>query len=111
MDSFSLRHEKLHDVGCSTNSNSLERDKSFLERVGAVLTPEYSVLAPTYCVHTQRRMSVSLGSHCTKVWHTENLSDLRHSGRAAIAVLVCQQKPYPLSFSWQRKSYPVKLNN
>ena len=53
-------------------------------------------------------MSVSLGSHCTKVWHTENLSDLCHSSRAAIAVLVCEQKPYPLSFSWQRKSYPVK---
>ena len=59
------------------------------------------------CSH-QERMCVSLGSHYTKVLHTQNLSDLRHSSRAAIAVFVCEQKPYPLWFSWQRKSYPVK---
>ena len=53
-------------------------------------------------------MSVSLGSHCTKVLHTENLSDLRQSSRDTIAVFVCEQKPFPFMIFVATQSYLVK---
>ena len=34
-------------------------------------------------------------------------ASLRHRNRGDIIVLVCEQKPYRVSFSYQRKTYPV----
>ena len=34
-------------------------------------------------------------------------ASLRHGNRAATTVLVCEQKPYSVWFSWRRKSYQV----
>ena len=62
-------------------------------------------------------------SHGTKEWHKTNLlrdASLSRSVRRGAAqlhavteiarattVLVCKRKPYPVWFSWQRKSYPL----
>jgi len=57
-------------------------------------------------------------------WH-ENLSDnvtlhfrdqrgtasIRHRNRAATTVLMCEQKPHPVWFSWRCKTYPVKCEH
>ena len=61
--------------------------------------------------------------HGTKEWYKTNLlrdASLSRSVRRGAAqlhsvteiarattVLVCKQKPYPVWFSWQRKSYPI----
>ena len=66
-------------------------------------------------------------SHGTKEWHKTNLlrdASLSRSVRRGAAqlhsvteiarattVLVCKRKPYPVWFSWQRKSYPGSLSN
>ena len=34
-------------------------------------------------------------------------ASLRHRNRAATTVLVCEQKPYPVRFSWWRERYSV----
>ena len=50
------------------------------------------------------------GVHSYPKYNSTRRSDasLRHRNRAATTVLVCEQKPYSLWFSWRQKSYPVK---
>ena len=36
-----------------------------------------------------------------------NVVSLRHRNRSATIVLVCEQKPFPVRFSWRRESFPV----
>ena len=36
-------------------------------------------------------------------------ASLRYRNRAEITVFMCEQKPYPVWFSRQRKSYPISV--
>ena len=47
------------------------------------------------------------------MWHstfeTSGTASLRHRSVTTTAVLVCEQKPYLVWFSWRRKRYPVRV--
>lgn len=121
------------------NSNDPGRRKSFtriehcasaigwegLVRSIPVLTPEY--LSPSQRVPglaSSTSSTVRVGVHTSPlydskpIWYlTLHFQDrrgeafLRHRNRAATTILVCEQRPYRIWFSWRRQSYPVKCEH
>ena len=127
-----LSYVPLHRFGM--NSNSRGRQKSYISNIVPVRLSErvwctkiFSLLLKSYFHLSGFQYSFILihfrdgpkrCSHCkidTKPIRYVTLHfryrggvvSLRHRSRSATIVLVCEQKPCPVRFSWRRESFPV----
>ena len=122
-----------NDPGRRKSFTRIEHCASAIGREGLVrsipvLTPEYVPpsqrvpgLAPRYLITSS---TVRVGVHTSPVYDSKPIwyltlhfqdrlgaAFLRHRNRAATTVLVCEQRPYRIWFSWRRQSYPVKCEH
>ena len=73
------------------------------------------VLAPTYSripVHTAPKCGTEAFRYVTLHYRDWRGADsLRQRNRAEITILMCEQKPFSVWFSYRRKSYPVQCEH